>query len=42
MAGKIVDVTGSYSYAYIAAAAILVIAAVMAKFLNQPKKDAVI
>ncbi len=41
-AGKIVDVTGSYSYAYIAAAVILVIAAVMVKFLNHPKKKAVI
>jgi len=42
MAGKIVDITGSYSYAYLAAAAILVIAAVMVKFLKQPQKEAVI
>lgn len=40
MAGKIVDVTGSYSYAYIAAAVILAAAAVMVKFLNKPKKEA--
>lgn len=36
-AGKIVDVTGSYNNAYLAAAVILVIAAIMVKFLRQPK-----
>lgn len=41
-AGKIVDITGSYNYAYIAAAFILVIAAVMVKFLKRPKDGAVI
>lgn len=41
-AGKIVDVAGSYTNAYIAAAIILVIAAIMAKFLTQPKKEAVV
>ena len=41
-AGKIVDITGPYRYAYIAAPVILVIAAVMVKFLHQPKKKAVI
>ncbi|NLV16593.1 MAG: OFA family MFS transporter [Syntrophomonadaceae bacterium] len=41
-AGKIVDITGSYSYAYLAAAVILVIAAVMAKFLKQPQQEKVV
>ena len=41
-AGKIVDITGSYDYAYLAAAAILVIAAIMVKFLKQPQQEAVI
>ncbi|NLW44588.1 MAG: OFA family MFS transporter [Syntrophomonadaceae bacterium] len=40
MAGKIVDITGSYSYAYLAAAIILAAAAVMAKFLNKPAREA--
>ncbi len=42
MAGKIVDITGAYSYAYIAAAVILAAAAVMVKFLNKPKKEAIV
>jgi OFA family oxalate/formate antiporter-like MFS transporter len=41
MAGKIVDLTGSYSYAYLAAAVILVIAVVMVKFLKPPQREAV-
>ncbi|MDD4780567.1 MAG: OFA family MFS transporter [Tissierellia bacterium] len=36
MAGKIVDVTGTYNYAYIASAFILVISAIMVKFLKRP------
>jgi len=39
-AGKIVDITGSYDFAYLAAAAILVIAAIMVKFLKQPQTEA--
>jgi OFA family oxalate/formate antiporter-like MFS transporter len=41
MAGKIVDLTGSYSYAYLAAAVILVIAVAMVKFLKPPQREAV-
>ena len=36
MAGKIVDITGSYNYAYIASAVILIISAIMVKFLKSP------
>ncbi|MEQ8200386.1 MAG: OFA family MFS transporter [Syntrophomonadaceae bacterium] len=36
-AGKIVDATGTYNTAYLAAAVILVIAAIMAQFLKPPK-----
>lgn len=36
MAGKIVDVTGTYNYAYIVSAVILVISAIMVKFLKKP------
>lgn len=40
-AGKIVDITGSYNNAYLAAAVILVVAAIMVKFLRQPKNETV-
>lgn len=36
MAGKIVDVTGTYKYAYIVSAIILIISAIMVKFLKKP------
>lgn len=38
-AGKIVDVTGTYNNAYLAAAVILVIAAVLVKFLKTPQAE---
>jgi len=38
-AGKIVDATGTYNYAYIAAAVILVVAAVLVKFLKAPTTE---
>lgn len=41
-AGKIVDITGSYNYAYLAAAVILVVAAILVKFLRQPKNTAML
>ncbi len=40
-AGKIVDITGSYNYAYIAAAIILAAAAIMVQFLKSPASEAV-
>lgn len=39
MAGKIVDITGSYNYAYLVSAAILVISAIIVKLLKHPSTN---